>query len=130
MINMEKVFSKIAFLFLLLFPLTVLEGCSKDDNTPSGMIIMSEDQTVQNVDAKGAEFTLSFKVRTNWMLETSDDCKDWIENVSYSTIGGIYEISIAVEANEQSSERTGTLIMKSGSDVKEIKVKQAAATSK
>lgn len=130
MINMEKVFSKIAFLFLLLFPLTVLEGCSKDDNTPSGMIIMSEDQTVQNVDAKGAEFTLSFKVRTNWTLETSDDCKDWIENVSYSAIGGIYEISIAVEANEQSSERTGTLIMKSGSDVKEIKVKQAAATSK
>lgn len=127
---MEKVFSKITLLFILLSSLTFLEGCSKDDNTPTDMIIMSEDQLVQNVEAKESSFTLSFKVRTNWTLESSEDCKDWVENISYSAIGGIYDITVSVSANEQNTERTGTLIMKSGSEIKEIKVKQAGAASK
>lgn len=119
------------YLFLLIFPLTFFEGCSKDkDDTPADMIIMNEDQLVKNVAAKDTSFVLTFKVRTNWELEASEDCKDWVKKASYSDIGGVFDLQVLISANEQSSERTGTFIMKSGTDVREIKVKQAGVASK
>lgn len=127
---MKKIFSQITMLLLLLFSATAFFSCSDDDKVGSGMIIMDDDQLAQNFDAEATEFKLDFVARTNWTLTASEDSQDWLKVFTTSGIGGTYELTVAVGANTQDAERTGTLQLKSGSDVKEIKVVQAGSTLK
>ena len=127
---MKKNFSKMVMLFTLLFSTMAFVACSDKINGPNDMIIIADDQLTHNFDAEASEFELSFKARTNWTLECAEDSKEWLTVFTSSGIGGIFDLTIAVAANAQDAERTGTLLLKSGNDVKEIKVVQAGSTLK
>lgn len=94
------------------------------------MIIINDDQLTWNVDAESTEFKLDFIARTNWTLAADENSQDWLKVFTASGIGGTYDLTIGVGANVQDDQRTGTLLLKSGNDVKEIKVVQAGSTLK
>lgn len=105
-------------------------ACSDNDKVTNGMIIIDEAQLVHKFDADASEFKLNFVARTNWTLATTEDSQDWLKVFTTSGIGGTYDLTVAVGANTQDVERTGTLLLQGGSDVKEIKVVQAGSTLK
>lgn len=116
---------------MLLLTGATFVSCSDDDNsTGSGMIIINDDQLTWNVDAESTEFKLDFIARTNWTLAADENSQDWLKVFTASGIGGTYDLTIGVGANVQDDQRTGTLLLKSGNDVKEIKVVQAGSTLK
>lgn len=128
---MKRFFSSIFMLMMLLLTGATFVSCSDDDNsTGSGMIIINDDQLTWNVDAESTEFKLDFIARTNWTLAADENSQDWLKVFTASGIGGTYDLTIGVGANVQDDQRTGTLLLKSGNDVKEIKVVQAGSTLK
>ena len=128
---MKRYFSSIFMLVMLLLAGVSFVSCSDDDKSyENGMIIIDNEQLEWNLGAESTEFKLDFVARTNWTLATDEDSKDWLKVFTTSGIGGTFDFTIGVGANVQDQQRTGTLLLKSGNEVKEIKVIQAGSTLK
>ncbi|MBR4389462.1 MAG: family 16 glycosylhydrolase [Prevotella sp.] len=106
-----------------------LMGCGDDDNStkpaPNATITVSMESV--NVPAEGGTYTINVNsTRNEWGAYAN---ADWLQLATQGTVSSQGTVTLTVEANPLTYNRTGMVTIMSGTTRKEIAVNQSAAES-
>ncbi len=114
------------FLFLLLFSLS----CSSNDTDTGGgsmgdVTITCNPMSV-SVDVEGGTYTVGVNCSSGeWTAYASDDCSSWVSVAVNGSLATTGTVDVTVSKNATSTQRTGSVIVKSGTVRQVISVTQA-----
>ncbi|MCM1317816.1 MAG: family 16 glycosylhydrolase [Bacteroides sp.] len=120
------------YYFMSLLALGCLTACGGDDNdgpTPPATtadVTVTPEAVVANANGGDFELNVVNNGKTGWTAYASDACKDWVtvSTPNWSSAGS--KVLVNVKANKGTDSRSGLVVIKAGSAVKNISVTQDA----
>lgn len=117
----------------IILAILLLVACSKDEKNREPVITLTPDATsvvtsLGSIKTDGTDSKLTFTTNTSWTIEISESstkAADWIDVSPKSGNAGDVTLNIKVDPNETPLERIAVLIIRYGTNTKEISIKQA-----
>lgn len=111
----------------------IIVGCSKNDdieggnnpsNDPTKESQISLNATIAEFTNEGGTTEVSFTTSGTWMVSVNSDGSDWCSVSPTNGTAGAAKISITTTANNSIEKRTTVVVIKSGTNKKDITVSQ------